>query len=564
MRNVITLVLVSVALLILLIPCGSVSADKAVQDATPIMTRASNTTFAPEFRGGLANLGISDQVPPEIGSIKWTVETEFGIQSSPVYHNGTIICGSDDGVLWCVNESDGGIKWTYTAVRDIQSTPCVADGDGDGTYEVYVGDHNGIFHCIDADTGKEEWEYVTDDAIGASPKVLDGVVYIGSLDKCFYTMHASNGTLIWKVELEDDIWGTACIEGDFLYVGDTAGWLYKLWISNGTERWRWRVPDARGDVYTSVAFLDDKIILGGGPSEGLYCLNAEDASDVWTMQIDKDLEDHESAFYSSVSICDGFVYMVTYWYVYCIPFEDPNSDGAITTDEIVWKFHVSNHEGGSSTVVTDGKVVVGSEDHVHCFDAATGTEIWNVSLAGRVVSSPLVHDESVYIGSQGRGRNKGKLYCVRGAPAAMRMTIIPTSSIVVADTVVDLKIKVTDTNAEPLEGVYITLTASDGEFVGEASGSVDVNGERVHTYKAPLVDAQTEVVVNVKGVRSGYPDGSGSVTLTINPPIEVVASSSGIDQYIPYIIALIVACVLNLAALVAIVLTIIIKKKRGG
>src|SRR6202021_3062865 len=60
----------------------------------------------------------------------------------------------------------------------------------------------------------------------------------------------------------------------------------------------------------------------------------------------------------------------------------------------------------SSAAVVGGKIILGGRDKfVHCLDAKTGKELWNVQTKSRVESSPAVVDGRVYIGS-----NDGRFY----------------------------------------------------------------------------------------------------------------------------------------------------------
>jgi outer membrane protein assembly factor BamB len=67
--------------------------------------------------------------------------------------------------------------------------------------------------------------------------------------------------------------------------------------------------------------------------------------------------------------------------------------------KIRWQFH-TNGQVLSSPVVADGTLYVGSSDHnLYALDAVTGALKWKFETAGRITSSPAVSEGSVYFGS---------------------------------------------------------------------------------------------------------------------------------------------------------------------
>jgi eukaryotic-like serine/threonine-protein kinase len=74
---------------------------------------------------------------------------------------------------------------------------------------------------------------------------------------------------------------------------------------------------------------------------------------------------------------------------------------------IIWRYPT----GGpivSSPVVVDGRVFIGShDDRVHCVDAATGAGIWTFATRDDVEAPPLVADGRVFVGSA-----DGTLYAI--------------------------------------------------------------------------------------------------------------------------------------------------------
>jgi eukaryotic-like serine/threonine-protein kinase len=69
--------------------------------------------------------------------------------------------------------------------------------------------------------------------------------------------------------------------------------------------------------------------------------------------------------------------------------------------EVLWRFK-NTHEFPffSSPAVTEDRVVIGARDkRVHCFDRATGKELWDFTARGKVDSSPAIARDNVIAGS---------------------------------------------------------------------------------------------------------------------------------------------------------------------
>jgi outer membrane protein assembly factor BamB len=62
------------------------------------------------------------------------------------------------------------LKWTYTTVTGVESSPAVVDG------VVYVGSNNGNVYALNASIGALLWSYITRGFVAGSPALSNGVV----------------------------------------------------------------------------------------------------------------------------------------------------------------------------------------------------------------------------------------------------------------------------------------------------------------------------------------------------------------------------------------------------
>ena len=75
------------------------------------------------------------------------------------------------GVLHVLNSS-GQVEWRYQTTDSIESSPAIADLDGDGKMEIIVGSDDGKLYIFNS-TGHLEWSYQTGGAVHSSPAIAD-------------------------------------------------------------------------------------------------------------------------------------------------------------------------------------------------------------------------------------------------------------------------------------------------------------------------------------------------------------------------------------------------------
>ena len=83
-----------------------------------------------------------------------------------------VTVGSVNGLVYCINGSDGLIHWTYDTGGPVGSSPCIADLDGDGTFEVLIGSNSDSLYCLNH-AGGLEWSFATTGNVQSSPTVVD-------------------------------------------------------------------------------------------------------------------------------------------------------------------------------------------------------------------------------------------------------------------------------------------------------------------------------------------------------------------------------------------------------
>ena len=151
------------------------------------------------------DLNHSGYLPPSQGvgagpdvDLLWSFHTDYAVESSPaiadIDGDGKleIIVGSDDGKVYAIN-NDGTLLWSFTTGDRVRSSPAIADIDGDGKLEIIVGSDDGKVYAINND-GTKLWSFTIGRWVSSSPSIadIDGdgklEIVIGSFDGRMYVL----------------------------------------------------------------------------------------------------------------------------------------------------------------------------------------------------------------------------------------------------------------------------------------------------------------------------------------------------------------------------------------
>ena len=155
--------------------------------------------------------------------------------------------------------------------------------------------------------------------------------------------------------------------------------MYCLDANDGSQIWAVQTGIC---IVGSPAIYDEKVYIGSWGHDEVFCLNANNGNTIWTFTI-------SGWVATSPAIVDGKVYVGGH-IVYCL--------NANTGNEI-WNYQLEEPgDGGmgehSCPAVVDGKVYFGSMNHplqvgfINCLDAEDGSKIWEYPTETGMDSAP--------------------------------------------------------------------------------------------------------------------------------------------------------------------------------
>jgi len=320
------------------------------------------------FRGNPAHTGVyAGPAPRQFHRIKWKFPTGDRIVSSPVWSDGVVYFGGDDGNIYAVATQTGRQIWKQATGGPSPSTPAVIDGT------LYVVSYDGKLYALNSHTGAVRWKFVTGgerrfeakglnglqpknqtvadpfDVFLSSPVVVQGAVYFGSGDGHLYAVDAASGDLRWKFQTGDVVHASPAFADGVLYFGSWDSYFYAVDAATGKEKWRFH----------------------GGEDPVLH---------------------NQVGFQSSPAVANGVVYTG------CRDAQLHALDAA--TGKEKWHFDNALSWVISSPAVSDGRVFFATSDSslYHVVDALTGKPILRQQDKAYMFSSPTIAGDVVFIG----------------------------------------------------------------------------------------------------------------------------------------------------------------------
>jgi serine/threonine protein kinase len=311
---------------------------------------------------------------PQPDRLSWRLKTDDEVRGSASYAGGAVYAGSYDRKLYAIDETDGSVRWTFTAQRGIVSRPAPI-GD-----MVVFGSEDANIYAVSRANGRLLWTFRTNMAVRSSPLAHDDWCCIGSDDGFLYKLDRRNGTAIWRLKTWGPVRSTPVAADASIVFGSDDGFLYSIQSEGAQLNWRTRIG---APIMSTPAVARSTVVFGA--SDGfIRGASLKDGRVTWQHKAAKTVIaspeiDEKHAYVASA---DGHMYALE-----------------IETGALIWKTQICRQVTSSATIDGDVLYVGGNDASVSCLSLATGEIVWRYLTAGAVVAKPLVTHEHIIFGS---------------------------------------------------------------------------------------------------------------------------------------------------------------------
>ena len=235
----------------------------------------------------------------------------------------------------------------------------------------------------DVDSVLPVWSFKVEDAVRSTPLIHNGVLFVGAYDNNLWALDAREGGLIWKFATEGGIGSSPVYGGGAVYIGSSDYRLYAVDVRTGKRRWAFKTE---GKVFTTPYFELGLVFFGSDDGK-VYALKPGPslAREVWSYNAMAPIRSSPVVDKESERVFFG-----------------TESGDFLCLDlggEMRWRFQ-TRRRVMSTPLVHEGVVYVGSNDwHVYALDIEQGYPVWRYRTGGQVVSSPAYYEGRVYFGS---------------------------------------------------------------------------------------------------------------------------------------------------------------------
>jgi outer membrane protein assembly factor BamB/tRNA A-37 threonylcarbamoyl transferase component Bud32 len=225
------------------------------------------------------------------------------------------------------------------------------------------------------------WSFQVEDAVRSTPLIHDGVVYAGAYDNNVWALDAEEGSLIWKFATNGGIGSSPAYSGGRIYIGSSDAALHAIDVRTGNRSWYFK---AEGKIYTTPAAAAGLIFFGADDGK-LYAIRPSRTSgrEQWSFNV-------MSPIRSSPRVANDRIYFGTdIGEFLCLDL----------SGDLRWRFE-TRRRVISTCLVHDKLVYIGSDDwYFYALDTDQGYPIWRHRTRGPIVSSPAIGTENVFFGS---------------------------------------------------------------------------------------------------------------------------------------------------------------------
>lgn len=341
-------------------------------------------------------------------------EKNFGNDSlgDLTFLDGTIVAGADTGKLFFIDtkdgkiirqmDFDGSIGWEVVAAQNkiyvfaSNTLHCLGEAVGatkpTGWQMSGGNSQNNRFNSDGTNTRTvgSLWTFETSAPVASSVAVANDKAVFGSNDGDVYCTNASNGKKIWNFQTGSQVQSTPAIWQGKVLAGSNDGKMYCLSLETGKKFWEY---DAKASIRSSPVVAGGMVFFGTD-SKSVLCLDIENGEKRWEQKT-------KNTISSQIAFDNGRVFVTyqeddqeyhsgVFWTLFCFDAQ---------TGSVVWNLELPYGTDGSPSIA-DGFIYLATADkNVWCIDKETGIKVWESKKEYSATTSLAVDKTRVYFGT---------------------------------------------------------------------------------------------------------------------------------------------------------------------
>ncbi|MFA5998194.1 MAG: PQQ-binding-like beta-propeller repeat protein [Candidatus Paceibacterota bacterium] len=269
--------------------------------------------------------------------------------------------------------------------------------------KVYFGSDNKSFWALNQSDGSVAWEYKT--LFGSpkrrafsSPILYEKMVYFGAGDGNVYALDTETGKRKWIFMEADWVRSSPCIAPDLglIFVGlsfgfwEKRGGIVAIDAATGIKKWEYKMPKF---IFSPPAYSKKNAVVVCSCNDfSVYGFNAKTGALLWNFKTGGKVKESFAFEERRGLVCfgsfDSYVYILK-----------------TKTGELVHKIKTNEAIRSTPLIHNDCVYIASMDKNLYCIDLGTGTVVWKFATRGRILASPEIVGDKIYIGS-----NDARLY----------------------------------------------------------------------------------------------------------------------------------------------------------
>ena len=230
---------------------------------------------------GVASSGgtlfFGDSIGTFYASNKWSYEAGGStVIGTPAVQGDRVIFAQADGVITCLNVSDGSLVWKYSSAVDESVNAGLNDGVAVGGGKVYAAFTTGELKAFDLATGHMLWTYNAEQGLRTAPTYYNGLVLLGEYNGLFSMIDAETGERLNGGGAGGAI-NTPVMNGGNVYYSAWDGSINAVQVKDVIPLWNAKA----GEPITSAPAIGGGLLAVSTATGKIVAFNLKDGAKVW-------------------------------------------------------------------------------------------------------------------------------------------------------------------------------------------------------------------------------------------------------------------------------------------